>query len=284
MHVAGMVAVTEGDEIINMRKPRKEASDDALEALSAVFNQSGRTRIAILRVLSKNVNPMRYQELLNGTISELGEDVAVLTIQNFNYHLKILRTAKLVEQDATERYVISTTGHLMLSAYDQISAKVKAADVWNKPGYVGELSASLSFRDFDHRVLGDELSRHPFFVPVPSGPDSSSFKWRDNDSSFESEIDILKDGTVYVKVIVYEKPVRIEGYSSEDMEKTSSLYDMARSLAKAIYYYIRRTAKRTWPELEDEITIEDSYPINHPIFPPDNEGNMHREAKEEESR
>lgn len=258
-------AIETEENMIAMRKPRKEAKDDALEALSAVFNQSGRTRLSILKVLSKNINPLRYQELLNATISELGGTEA-LTVQNFNYHLKVLTTAKLVEQDATERYVISSTGQLTLSAYGQISAKVNAPDVRSKPGYVGELSASFSSTSFDYSVLGDELSRHPFFVPVPSDPGTASFKWRDNDSSFESEIDLHSNGTVYIKVMIYENPARVEGYSSEDMEKTSSLYDMARSFAKTIYYYIRRIAKKSWPEIIDEITIEDSYPINHPLF------------------
>ncbi len=243
------------------RKPRKEVLDDAADAFAAVFGQSAKTRISILRVLRRSINPLRYKDLLNSVRSELGGG-EMLSEQNFNYHIKDLKKFGVVDQDITSKYIITTLGALLLSAYEQVRSRTGGDSVKDKPGFVGELNVIMQSSQFDAAALGEELIRQQLFMPVPSADGSVALKWRDDDESIDSEIELHQDGTIYVKVIVYEKLAQIAGYQSEDLDKASPWYDTVISLAKAMYYYVSRAARRLWPDVHDEITIEDSYPIN----------------------
>jgi hypothetical protein len=245
---------------LSERRPRKVGLDGASVAFGSVFGQSVKTRVSILKVLNISAGPMKFKDILDNVRSEAGGET--LSPQNLTYHLSEMKDAHTIDQDSNDQYTITPTGHFLLSSYITLDQDLRREKPRRKPGFVGELSASINHPNYDCNLLAEELSRTPFFIRVPSLREGVSFTWKDSDQDFESEIDIGKDGIAYVKVIIYQKIINVKGSFSEDMELTREWYEAALAIAKAAYFYVKRTALRLWTDAEVKITFSDAYGVS----------------------
>ncbi|MCL4519593.1 MAG: hypothetical protein M1587_10395 [Thaumarchaeota archaeon] len=242
------------------RKPRKPTLEGAAVPFEAVFGQSLAARVKILEILAGSAIPMRHKDILDQIRAVGGSEV--LSSQGLEYHLKEMKTAGVIDQNSAQRYSITETGHFLFTTYSQLEENIRRDSPKPKPGFVSELSASIKHGKFDCNLLAEELSLSGFFIKLPSIRDCSSFRWKDPDRDFESEIEINQDGTMYAKVIIYQRTIQVEGSFSEDMEKTNEWYEAARALTRTIYFYVKRSAQRIWSDAEVDLTFEDAYGIN----------------------
>jgi hypothetical protein len=139
-------------------------------------------------------------------------------------------------------------------------------DLQQKPSIVGGVSGTISAKDFDYERLASGLLKLPFFSKKPVfEKDKVCLEWTDGDDDFRSEIEIRRDGSFGIEVIIGVDFSEIKGSFLDDLEsiETKKWYRIARSLVQTIVFYIERTAHKQWRDAKIAVPFEaDAYPLN----------------------
>lgn len=239
---------------------------DAFDIFAAVFSQKRAVsdiRLLILKTIYKSKEgTLKFSDILKAVQSYKDRNYSS---QRLTYDLNVLKENALVDQTSDGSYSITDYGCYILDVYDKMRRELEDIGTNDKPGFVGGANGFIVTRNFDYRILGQELWELPFFRKVPSREQNKiNLEWNDSDDNFESDIEISSDGSFTVHVVIYVNALpSIKGAFKEDLEKTAKWHNMAKGMVQAILYYIERTARRLWNDCRVDIIFgPDSYPIN----------------------
>lgn len=238
----------------------------AFDIFAAVFSQKPNVcenRLTILEsIRNADTGEMKFTELLRNVQSF--SEGANYNSQRLNYDLQVLKERTLIDQTSEGNYTITKYGSYVLDVYKRIEHELSENETREKPGFVGGVTGTISTDEFDHRRLGDELCKLPFFERTPSFEENKTrLEFKDVDEDFASEIEISDDGSFAAQVIIYENIPGIQESFIEDLEKTTKWHKMAEGFVRVVYYYIDRSASRLWKNARVKIALgPDSYPIN----------------------
>jgi len=236
----------------------------ASNIFAAVFSQKSsvcQNRLMILKsIAKKETGEMKFAELLR-SVQSSGR---YYNSQRLTYDLQVLKQNALIEQTADGNYTITKFGNYVLDVYRRIERELNENETREKPGFVGGVTGTINADNFDHRLLGEELCKLPFFKRTPNVEENKiRLELKDMDEDFESEIEISSDGSFAAQVIIYEYVPDVQESFIEDLEKTAKWHKMAEGFAHVIYYYINRSVKKLWKNAKVKIALgPDSYPIN----------------------
>lgn len=229
--------------------------------LSAVFSQKINVaikRIAILKVLNKHEEDgMKFRDILKDVRSEVGD--IDYNSQKLTYDLRVLRKNGLVAQTWEGNYTITRYGHYLLLIYNEI-ANIFDEQREGKMGFMGEAKGQIKVDGFDPALLAEELTRLPIFrKKILASKRGLSIEL--NDETLKSDIEIQKSGHFSIKVLLYPSGfVDPEDFMTE-FEVSEEWFEISKSITQTIFYYIKRAAKKLWPNSQLEVTVLDAYPI-----------------------
>lgn len=233
---------------------------------SAVFSQKPEVfakRLALLKAITNSLEgKMKFRNIRNEIQSITGDHE--YNSQKLSYDLKVMRTNKLIDKAWDGEYTITDKGTILLSVYQEIERRVDLPEKHGKTGIVGEVSGQIRKKgsgSFDAKLLGDELSRLPYFRRkfTPS-KEKSCLAIKDDDDNLQSDIEVFTSGHFKVRVVLYRESSGEDFLT--DFDKSDEWYQTAKGIAQTVVYYIKRTTKKIWPGSEIEVPLEpDAYPI-----------------------
>jgi len=237
--------------------------------LSVVFSHKpdvSRKRLAILKAIDKSSRgKMKFQEILDN-VRSMEENGTDYSSQKLTYDLQVLRESVLISRNSEGDYMVTSFGSFLLQVSASFESEFSEIHADKKPSFVGGASGTIMAANFDYEKLGHELTKLPFFGrKFTFEKDKFCLKWADDDDNFKSEIEICRDGSFSVEVLMGVNLPDIKGSFVDDLEgdETKKWYRTARGLVQTIVYYIERTARKQWHDSKVLVPLEaDSYPLN----------------------
>lgn len=239
------------------------------EMFAAIFSHKpdvSKKRLAILKAIDKStVKRMKFKKILDN-VQSLVESSSDYSSQRLTYDLQVLRENSLINRTSEGEYVVTDYGSYLLEVYKGFKYKFSEIDTHQKPSFVGVASGSITAENFDFEKLGLELLKLPFFGRKSIFErDKLCLEWVDDDDDLRSEIQICRDGSFSVEVVLCVTLSEVRGSFVDDLESNEAKhwFKVARGLVQTITFYIERTAHQQWKDCRVVVPLEaDSYPFN----------------------